>query len=353
MFKIVHLIGDGISKEISNQSIKLLNKVKSTRRLNYSLVDCNIGYSSYKKYNNPLTKYTLEKCMNSNGIIMGAVGDPRGDNLPIDMRPEQALLKLRKELDLYCNIRPVILNKYLENPIFTKNHLDNTNIEIYRELSQGIYNSSGTIDENYSEDLMKYDRYVIERIYEKAFKKALYFEKELTIIDKANVLRCSRLWRQIGKEYEKKYPNVKVKYQYVDSAAFDLIKNPSKYEIIVTSNLFGDILSDESAVLSSSLGMLPSSSLSGKYNTALYEPISGSAPDIAGKNEANPIGMILSTKMMLEDFGLVDIANNVEDAVDKTLQDGYRTKDIYTGCDTEKLVGTEEMGDKICDNLKI
>ena len=305
----------------------------------------------------PLPDDTLEACKNCDSILLGAVGGPKWDNLPSNMRPEAgALLRLRKELGLYANLRPAIIHKALSSasPIKPEIIGDSLDILVVRELTGGIYfGERGHREGKYGEeayDVEAYSEFEVKRIAKTAFDAAMKRNKRVTSIDKSNVLESSKLWRKAVIEVAKDYPEVELDHMYVDNAAMQLVRNPKHFDVIVTSNIFGDIISDEASQITGSIGMLPSASLSdGAFG--MYEPIHGSAPDITGMDIANPIATILSAGMMLRySFGLNAEADAIEAAVTEVLDAGYRTPDIYSEGTTK--VGTKEMGRIISEKIK-
>lgn len=350
--KVILLPGDGIGREIIDSAKLVLEKVAEKNNHQFTFERHEIGGASYEKYGEPLTDETIQACTEANAILLGAVGGEQWDSLPPHLRPEQGLLKIRKALNLYANIRPIKgFAPLLHASPLKQSIVDGSDILIVRELTGGLY--FGTPRErrengNVAVDTLLYHRTEIERIVEKAFESALLRNKHITSVDKANVLESSRLWREIVEEKRKQYPDVTVEHMLVDAAAMKLITEPTGFDVIVTENLFGDILSDEASVLTGSIGMLPSASLSD--TVGLYEPVHGSAPDIAGKGIANPLGMILSAAMMLRySFGLDEEAVAIEDAVNKTLEQGYHTGDL--DIKNGKLIGTEEMTNKVIENI--
>lgn len=349
---IVVLPGDGIGPEIVESAVEVLKEVGKKFNQTFTFTQCEIGGSSYDKYGEPLTDETIETCLSADAILLGAIGGPKYDNLPREVRPEQGLLKIRKALNLYANIRPVKGFKPLLHASPLKEEVvAGSDINIVRELTGGLYfgrPSERRDDGNTVVDTLVYTRKEIERIVEKGFESALVRDKRLTSVDKANVLESSRMWREIVEEKAKDYPDVTVEHMLVDSAAMKLITNPTSFDVIVTENLFGDILSDAASVLTGSIGMLPSASLSDTIG--LYEPIHGSAPDIAGQGIANPLGTILSVAMMLRySFNLNDAAAAIENAVEKTLEQGYHTGDLKIA--NGRLIGTEKMTEVVISNL--
>ncbi|GAA0179375.1 3-isopropylmalate dehydrogenase [Clostridium sediminicola] len=351
--KITVLKGDGIGPEVVHEGIKVLEKISNKYSIDLSFDYGSIGGASIDEYGVPLTDETIDKCKASDAVLLGAVGGPKWEAIPKEIRPEAGLLKIRKELNLFANLRPAIMFSELKDASPLKNSLleQGLDIMIVRELTGGIY-----FGERHNEiidgvetawDTMKYMDYEIERIARVAFEIAMKRDKKLTLVDKANVLDNSRLWRRIVEKMADEYPEVELKSLYVDNAAMQLVTNPKQFDVIVTGNMFGDIISDEASVLTGSLGMLPSASL-GDNKFGLYEPIHGSAPDIAGKGIANPIATIMSISMMLKyTFGMNEAAEDINTAVKKALALGYRTADIHE--EGKTLLSTSEMGDKVVE----
>src|SRR6478609_2551330 len=320
--------GDGIGPEVTRQSIKVLNAIATQFNHTFTYTYHLMGAVAIDKTGNPLPDETIESCLDSDAVLFGAIGHPKYDNDPTaKVRPEQGLLKLRKSLQLFANIRPITIYPSLHHlsPLKSK-ALEDVDMVIYRELTGGIYfgkktlNSEGT---QASDDCV-YTTEEIERIAHLAFKSAQQRRRKLTLVDKANVLETSRLWRKVVQGIASQYPDVAVDYMFVDNASMQIILNPKQFDVILTENMFGDIISDEARVLSGSLGLAPSASV-GK-GTALFEPIHGSYPQAAGKDIANPIGSILSAAMMLDYFNMHTEAKAVRDAVSWTLQSGFVTK---------------------------
>jgi len=332
--KIAVLPGDGIGREVAEGAIEILNAIGRYYHHDFEFHFGVIGGEAIDKYQTPLPNETLELCRQSDAILLGAVGGPKWDHNPPHLRPERGLLKIRKELDLFANIRPIHAYSSLEDTSpFKHGHLKDVDFVIVRELTGGLYfgKPSERMVYNGEEsvvDTLSYKRKEIERIIEAAFQLAQKRRKKVTSVDKANVLESSKLWREVAEEVAKRYPNVELEHMLVDNAAMQLIHRPKQFDVIVTENMFGDILSDEASMLSGSLGMLPSASLS-TTGLHLYEPVHGSAPDIAGQNLANPIAMILSAAMMLRySFNLEEEASAIEKAVQHVLEAGKRTKDL-------------------------
>ncbi len=350
-YKITVIKGDGIGPEIVNEAIKVLNKIGEKFNHKFEFTEALAGGAAIDARGVPLPEETLEECKKSDAILFGAVGGPKWDNMPNNLRPEKGLLTLRKELNLYTNIRPAILFDELKSACPLREDIveGGLDILILRELTGGIYFGKKFTENDYACDSMEYSKYEIERIAEQAFKIALTRNKKVTSVDKSNVLETSRLWRKTVNEIAQKYPEVELSHMYVDNAAMQLIINPKQFDVIVTENMFGDILSDEASMITGSIGMLPSASI-GNDNFGMYEPIHGSAPDIAGKGIANPIATILSASMMLKyTFNLFEEAAAIESAVKKSLKDGFRTTDI--AIKNETIVNTEEMGSIITSNI--
>jgi 3-isopropylmalate dehydrogenase len=327
---IVVIEGDGIGPEVTRQAVKVLNAIAAQFDHEFNYAYCLMGADAIDKTGNPLPDETIEACLNSDAILFGAIGHPKYDNDPTaTVRPEQGLLKLRRSLQLFANIRPVITYPSLQHlsPLKAKN-LEGVDFIIFRELTGGIYFGKKELSEdgNRASDDCVYTREEIERVSHLAFQYARQRKKKLTLVDKANVLETSRLWRKVVQEIAQQYTDVAVELLFVDNAAMQIILNPKQFDVILTENMFGDIISDEASVISGSLGLLPSASI-GK-GAALFEPIHGSYPQAAGKDIANPLGSILSAAMLLEHLGLPKEAAIVREAVEWTLVNGFVTKDI-------------------------
>ena len=329
---IVIIEGDGIGPEVTKQSVKILNAIAEQFDHEFVYSYHLMGADAIDKTGNPLPDETIDACRQADAILFGAIGHPKYDNDPsAKVRPEQGLLKLRKTLQLFGNIRPINTYAALEHLSPLKpDRLDNVDFVIFRELTGGIYFGKKELaaDGSQASDECVYTSIEIERIAHLAFQFAQNpgRKNKLTLIDKANVLETSRLWRKVVQQVAPQYPGVKVDYMFVDNAAMQIILNPAQFDVVLTENMFGDIISDEASVLSGSLGLLPSASVG--TGTALFEPIHGSYPQAAGKDIANPIGSILSAAMMLEYFGLSSEAALVKDAVSWSLENGFVTKDI-------------------------
>ncbi len=348
IYKIAVIKGDGIGPEIINEGVKILKKVGEKYNIQFEFTEVLAGGIAIDEVGECLPDETLEVCKNSDAVYLGAVGGPKWDDLKGEERPEKALLKLRKELDLFANIRPIIMYDELKDACPLKDEIvqGGLDIVIVRELTGGIYFGERNYTDEYAWDKMEYSKDEIERIATKAFEIAQKRNKKVTSIDKSNVLDSSRLWRKTVENTKRKYKDIELNHMYVDNGAMQLVVNPKQFDVILTGNMFGDILSDEGSIITGSLGMLPSASL-GEGTLGMYEPVHGSAPDIAGQNKANPIATILSAAMMLKySFGLIEEGEVIEKAVKKVLKDGVRSKDIAKK--GEKTYGTEEIGDIIC-----
>ena len=334
--KIVALAGDGIGPEIMEAGLEVLASISEKTGFDYEIDRRSFGGAGIDAAGHPLSEETLKASREADAILLAAIGSPQYDDAPV--RPEQGLLALRKELNLYANIRPVKIFESLKHLSPLKpERITGVNFVVVRELTGGIYFGNHILEEKKARDINDYSYEEVERIIRKAFEIARSRRKIVTSIDKQNVLATSKLWRKVAEEVAKDFPNVTLEHQLVDSAAMLMITNPSKFDVIVTENLFGDILSDESSVLSGTLGVMPSASHS-EDGPSLYEPIHGSAPDIAGQSIANPISMILSVAMMLRDsFGRYEDAKRIEDAVEETLASGILTRDIGGQASTREM----------------
>jgi len=354
--KILVLPGDGIGNEITEQAVKVLQAVNDKYQLNLIFEYDVIGGASLEKHGIPLTKETLERAKQADAVLLGAVGDPKWDNVEPSNRPERGLLQIRAELNLFANLRPAILYPQLANSSTLKPEIvSGLDIMIVRELTGGIYFGSPrkfSAEKNgqrFAFDTLPYSEQEIIRIIKLGFETARLRSHKLCSVDKANVLASSQLWRTITNEVAIDYPDVELTHMYVDNAAMQLVRNPKQFDVIVTDNMFGDILSDEASMLTGSIGMLPSASLD-ENNKGMYEPSHGSAPDIAGKNIANPLATILSAAMMLRySFKQEKAAKNIEQAVINVLDTGMRTPDIYAIGD--KKATCNEIGDAVVERL--
>lgn len=353
-YKIALLRGDGIGPEIVDSACLVLDKIGEKYGHKFEYTPYLMGGCAIDTYGEPLPKETVDGCLNSDSVLLGAVGGPKWDKLPGDKRPEKGLLGIRAALGLYTNIRPAKLYSTLsgESPLRADISSKGVDLVIFRELIGGIYfgERGRSEDGNTAYDTEKYSVYEVERIAHAAFKAARLRSKKVTSIDKANVLESSRLWRETVHRIAEQYPDVVCEDMLVDNAAMQLVKNPGQFDVIVTSNIFGDILSDEASQITGSIGLLPSASV-GDSTRGLYEPIHGSAPDIAGTGKANPIATILSAAMMLRyAFSLEEEARAIEKAVDKVLEDGFRTADIL-GASKATPLSCNEMTAKILENI--
>ncbi|MDA8876760.1 3-isopropylmalate dehydrogenase, partial [Candidatus Thioglobus sp.] len=343
--------GDGIGTEIVDQAVKVINSLNSNHEMGMSLVHGLLGGIAYDETGSPMPDETIKTAKSCDSILLGAVGGPKWESLERDLRPERGLLGIRSELELFSNLRPAILYPQLASASSLKTEIvSGLDLMIVRELVGGIYfGKPRGIEirdgERFGINSATYYESEIARIGHSAFQIAQKRGKRVCSVDKANVLEVSELWREVMEEVSSSYPDVTLSHMYVDNAAMQLVRDPKQFDVMVTSNLFGDVLSDCAAMLTGSIGMLPSASLD-KNNFGMYEPIHGSAPDIAGKDIANPLATILSVSMMLRySLNQVELADKINLAVSEVLDKGYRTKDISAAGD--KVVGTEEMGDLI------
>ncbi len=347
---IAVLPGDGIGPEVTQQAIKVLKAIATEFDHTFNFRTAFVGAIAIDETGNPLPEETLDLCKASDAILFGAIGDPKYDNDPsAKVRPEQGLLALRKNLGLYANIRPVkAYETLLDRSPLKEENIRGTNISIYRELTGGIYFGEKKLNKDGTEasDLCIYTKEEIERITHLAFKAARSRRKKVTLVDKANVLESSRLWRKVVREIALEYKDVELDFLFVDNAAMQLILNPKQFDVILTENMFGDIISDEASVIGGSIGLLASASIGGKIG--LFEPIHGSFPQGKGKGIANPIASILSAAMLLEHFGLHEEASRIEDAVDKSLELKITTPDLSK---VKEGITTEKVGDFIEDYI--
>lgn len=347
--KIAVLSGDGIGPEVTDQAIKALNAIASKFNHQFDYSNWLVGATAIDETGNPLPDETLANCKSSDAVLFGAIGHPKYDNDPsAKVRPEQGLLKLRKELGLFSNIRPVKAYATLIDKSPLKiDRIKGTDFVIYRELTGGIYFGEKYLSEdgNTASDLCLYTRNEIERIAKMAFKAAQNRRKKLTLVDKANVLESSRLWRKVVTEMSSDYPDVSLDFLFVDNAAMQMILNPSQFDVILTENLFGDVISDEGSVIGGSIGLLASASVGNQH--AMFEPIHGSFPQGAGKDIANPIAAVLSAAMLLEHFDLFEEADCIRQAVDQSLESKVCTSDL----DPSSTFGTVAVGDFIAQSI--
>lgn len=351
MKKIIAVLpGDGIGPEITECSVSLLKKIAEKFGHVFSFKEGLIGAIAIDNTNNPFPKETEELCLNSDAVLFGAIGDPKYDNDPsAKIRPEQGLLSMRKTLGLYANVRPIFSFKnFVSKSPLKEEIIKDVDFIVIRELIGGIYfgKKGRNEDRTYAFDTNEYSKKEIERVASYAFGISQKRKKKLIVVDKANVLETSRLWRETIQEMSNDFSDVTVDFMFVDNAAMQLIKRPSEFDVILTENMFGDILTDEASVITGSIGMLPSASIGDK--TSLYEPIHGSYPKAAGLNTANPIGSMLSAAMLLEySFGLTTERNAIYTAVEQVLSEGFGTKDIAT----ENSLSTKELADKIIERI--
>lgn len=351
-YKITLLPGDGIGVEVTSAAVAVMKAVAAYGGIDLSFEERLMGGCSYDAFGSPLTDETLETCFGSDAVFLGAVGGYKWEALPHNLKPEAALLKLRKELGLYTNIRPAkVYDALLGASSLKQEVLQGVDFIVLRELTGGIYfGTPRGFDGESGYNTMVYTKPEVERIARMAFEIARERKKKVMSVDKANVLEVSQFWRNVVHEVHKDYPEIELSDMYVDNAAMQIVRNPRQFDVVLTSNLFGDILSDIAGMITGSLGMLPSASLGSKY--ALYEPVHGSAPDIAGQKKANPLAAISSVAMMFTySFKQKKLGDLIEAAVTKTLADGYRTQDIYS--DGMQLVSTDGMTDAVLANCEV
>jgi 3-isopropylmalate dehydrogenase len=346
------LPGDGIGPEVIREALRVLESVAQRFGHQLSLAHKNIGGAALEAQNNPLPKDTIESSLGSRAVLLGAVGSPEFDRYPASLRPERGLLNLRKELGVFANLRPALcFSALVEGSPLRAEVVRGTDLLIVRELLGGLYfgqprSLEGSTGNRLAIDTMQYQETEIERIARMAFRLARDRRRKVTSVDKANVLDCSRLWREVVTGVAKEYPEVQLTHMYVDSAAMALVSRPAEFDVLLTENMFGDILSDQAGSVVGSIGLLPSASLGG--SVGLYEPVHGSAPDIAGRGIANPLGAILSVAMMLRySFHLDAEASSIERAVEAVLSAGYRTPDLAKT--NESPLTTEQMGSRVVE----
>ncbi len=355
--KIIILPGDGIGKEVTTEGKRVLEKIAEIFGHQFEYDTALIGHDAIETTGSPLPDESLAKLKSCDAILFGAVGHPKYDNDPtLKVRPEQGLLKMRKELGLYANLRPIkLFDELLEASSIKPEILKGSDILFFRELTGDAYfGEKGRKDDgNTAYDMMIYQRYEVERIAHKAFQAARTRRKKVTSVDKANVLESSRLWRETVQLVGKQYPDVQLEHQFVDTAAMKLIQSPRSFDVVLTGNLFGDILTDEASQIAGSMGMLASASIGDAVG--LYEPIHGSAHDITGKGIANPLASILSAALLLDiSFGLKEESNGILEAVSNALRSGFRTADIADArTPKEKILNTRSMGDCIVEQLSL
>lgn len=355
--KIALIPGDGIGPDIVHEGTRVLDAVAAKFGHKFTYETVLAGGAAIDKFGEPLPQASLDTCLKADSVLLGAVGGPKWDNVPGNLRPEKALLGLRGGMKVYANLRPALMFKQLSAACPLKDEIVGTGLDILivRELTGGIYfGERGRNAENTEAwDTERYSKPEIERILRLGFESAQKRQKKLCVVDKANILESSRMWREVAESIKDDYNDVELSFMYVDNAAMQLVRNPRQFDVIATSNMFGDILSDEASQITGSIGMLASASLGDGTGPGLYEPIHGSAPDIAGKDIANPLATILSCAMLLRyDFGMEEEARCIENAVEKVLDEGWRTGDIAGSSIDEvkaagKLVGTKKMGDLV------
>ncbi len=349
--KVTLLPGDGIGPEVMDSAVRVMQHVADRFNFSFELKEQAIGGAAIDAFGTPLPDDTVQACQASDAVLLGAVGGPKWEDLEHQMKPEAGLLRIRKALELFANIRPArIYPAFLDSSSLKKEVLENVDFVVLRELTGGIYfgNPRGYNTEK-GWNTMVYNRYEVERIAEMAFKMAADRKGVVVSVDKANVLEVSQFWRSVVKTVHQKFPTIELRHMYVDNAAMQIVRDPRQFDVVVTSNMFGDILSDIAGMITGSLGMLPSASLGEKH--ALYEPVHGSAPDIAGQNKANPIAMIASVAMMFaHTFQMTKAAEVIEEGISRTLGKGYRTSDVYQKGD--RLVSTTEMTDAILEHVE-
>ncbi|TMU56681.1 3-isopropylmalate dehydrogenase [Flagellimonas algicola] len=347
---IALLAGDGIGPEVIDQAVKVSNAVAKKFNHEISWTPALTGAAAIDAVGVPYPDETHEVCANADAVLFGAIGHPRFDNDPsAKVRPEQGLLKMRQKLGLFANVRPTFtFPSLIDKSPLKRDRIEGTDLIILRELTGGVYfGERGRKDDGDTAfDTMTYQRFEVERLARKGFEMALKRGKKLCCVDKANVLEASRLWRETVQALEKEYPDVEVTYEFVDAVAMRLIQWPKGYDVIITANLFGDILTDEASVISGSMGLMPSSSVGSKVS--LYEPIHGSYPQAAGKDIANPLATVLSAAMLFEDLNLTDEAQTIRDVVNKSLAEGIVTEDLADGGKSYK---TSEVGDWLASNI--
>ena len=359
--KIALIPGDGIGPDIVHEGTRVLDAIAKKFGHKFTYETVLAGGAAIDKFGEPLPQASLDTCLKADSVLLGAVGGPKWDNVPGNLRPEKALLGLRGGMKVYANLRPAVMFKQLSAACPLKDEIVGTGLDILivRELTGGIYfGERGRNAENTEAwDTERYTKPEIERILRLGFESAQKRQKKLCVVDKANILESSRLWREVAESIKDEYKDVELSFMYVDNAAMQLVRNPRQFDVIATSNMFGDILSDEASQITGSIGMLASASLCDGTGPGLYEPIHGSAPDIAGKDIANPLATILSCAMLLRyDFNLEEEARCIESAVEKVLDAGWRTGDIAGSSMEEvkangKLVGTKKMGDLVIEAI--
>ena len=356
-YKILTLPGDGIGPEVTEQAVRVMKAVAERFGFSLEIDSALVGGASLAAHDLPLLPETMEQARCSDAVLLGAVGGPQWDTLPHERRPEQALLGLRSGLDLFANLRPVrVFAPLVDSSTLRREVISRVDLLVVRELTGGIYfgkprGMEGSSGSRKAYNTLVYEEYEIERVARRAFEIAQLRRKQVMSVDKANILESSILWREVVTTVAQDYPDVSLDHMYVDNCAMQLVRDPKQFDVIVTNNMFGDILSDEAAMLTGSIGMLPSASVGERTNQfghalGLYEPVHGSAPDIAGKGMANPLATILSAAMLLRySCQQAEAADCMESAVDKVLSDGDRTGDLARG--GEEVISTSEMGERV------
>ena len=364
-YNIAVIPGDGIGPEVTNTTCEVLDAIAAKFGHTFHFEELLAGGSAIDATGEPLPASTLAACKKSDAVLLGAVGGPKWDTLPGEQRPEKALLGLRSGLGLYANLRPAVLHRELSSACPLKDNFvaNGIDIMIVRELTGGIYYgdrgrrdggklSDGRKKGQEAYDTEAYSELEIERIVRVGFDLAMGRKKRIVSVDKANILESSKLWREVTDRIAKEYPEVKLEYMYVDNASMQLVRHPGDFDVMITTNMFGDILSDEAGMITGSIGMLPSASLGAPGKPGMYEPVHGTAPDIAGQNKANPLATILSAAMMLRwSFSLTKEADAIEQAVAKVLSEGFRTIDIAYS-DNTVILGTKEMTAKVIEAIQ-
>ena len=355
-FKITILPGDGIGPEVVREALKVMRRLGGVFKHDFQMVEGYVGGAALDAVGVPLPEETLKLCRSADAVLLGAVGGPKWDDNPPPLKPEKALLGLRKALGLYANLRPAkMYSTLLDASSLKREIVRNVDLLVVRELTGGLYfgeprGIEGSQGQEVGVNTLRYSASEIDRIAVVAFEAARKRRKQVCSVDKANVLETSQLWRKVVSAVGDRYPDVQLTHMYVDNCAMQLIRNPAQFDVIVTENLFGDILSDEAAMLTGSIGMLPSASLGG--NVAMYEPVHGSAPDIAGQGKANPIATVASVAMMLRySFNLQAEADTVERSIESVLAGGFRTGDLYQSPTSDTLLTTSAMGDALADAI--
>ena len=353
-YTIAVIKGDGIGPEIIDEAIKVLDSLAVNSDFEFDYHEYLMGGHAYDITGDPLPHETIDGCLSADAVLFGAIGGEKWDTLPRDKRPESGLLRLRERLGLFANYRPVkVYDELVDASTLKSEVVKGVDLLVMRELTGGIYfGQPREKGEDKAFNTMVYTKEEIERIAHEAFKSAMRRDKRVCSVDKANVLEVSQFWREVVEEVSKEYPEVSLSHMYVDNAAMQLVRDPKQFDVILTSNIFGDILSDEASMISGSIGLLPSASIGGKVG--LFEPIHGSAPDIAGQGIANPIATISSASMMLRfAFGEESAADSIDRAIESVLKDGYRTRDI-SSFGAKEVCSTSELGsiiaDRVCQN---